>query len=116
MQKTLVASGAALGGLAVILGAFAAHGLKSKLAPSMLEVFHTGVEYQFYHALALLAAGILGSRWAGICFLIGIVLFSGSLYAMSALNAPLGIVTPIGGLFFIAGWILLLIKVIKKDN
>jgi uncharacterized membrane protein YgdD (TMEM256/DUF423 family) len=96
----------------VALGAFAAHGLKARLAPDLLAVFETGVRYQMYHALALLAAAWASSKWpggavtaAGWLFVAGIVLFSGSLYAL-ALGAPrwLGPITPVGGLAFLAGW------------
>jgi len=96
--------------------------------PESVSTFQTGVQYQMYHAFALLMVGILIERfpfrtmnWAGICFLIGIVLFSGSLYALTALKAGgkvglggLGIITPIGGLFFIVGWICLLLSFFKK--
>jgi len=97
------------------LGAFAAHGLRSRLAPEMLAVFETAVRYQMYHAFALLAAAWGWSRWrrreftlAGSMFVAGIVLFSGSLYGL-ALSGPrwLGPVTPLGGLAFLIGWMML---------
>lgn len=114
--------------LAVILGAFGAHGLKPLLSPEQLQVFETGVRYEFYHAFALLAAGIVYSafpvkqvKFAATCFIIGVILFSGSLYAMTALNVNgqvglggLGILTPIGGLFFIIGWVSFLLGVTRK--
>lgn len=112
----LTRAGAALMFLAVALGAFAAHGLKARLAPDMLAVFETGVRYQAYHALALFAAAWAGREWpvsrlppaAAACFLVGILLFSGSLYLLSLTGLrKLGMVTPIGGLFFLAGWALL---------
>lgn len=100
--------------LAVMLGAFGAHGLKAKVTAEQLAWWHTGVEYHFYHALALLAIGALmaaqpqlalpkGSVWA---LQIGIVIFSGSLYAMT-LGAPrwFGAITPMGGTAFIVGWL-----------
>ena len=101
--------------LAVALGAFAAHGLKARLAPEMLAVFETGVRYQAYHALGLFAAAWASREWPGRlpgaaawCFLGGILLFSGSLYLLSLTGArKLGIITPFGGLFFLAGWALL---------
>lgn len=105
--------GALLGASAVALGAFGAHGLKSRVSPEMLAVWKTGAEYQLAHALALLAAGWACERWpggwttaAGWLFLAGILLFSGSLYAL-VLTAQRGwgAVTPLGGLAFIAGWI-----------
>jgi uncharacterized membrane protein YgdD (TMEM256/DUF423 family) len=112
----------------VALGAFAAHGLKQVLPAEAVAIFETGVRYQFYHAFALLAVGILYEKypgallqWAGNCFQLGIILFSGSLYALTALKASeavgvakIGLITPFGGLFFIAGWILMVIAFIKK--
>jgi uncharacterized membrane protein YgdD (TMEM256/DUF423 family) len=105
------------GFLAVIVGAFAAHGLKKMLAPEMIEVVKTGVQYQMYHALALLLVGLWlshkpetsGLKAGGLAFILGTLLFSGSLYAL-ALGAPrwLGPVTPLGGLCFLLGWLLLL--------
>jgi uncharacterized membrane protein YgdD (TMEM256/DUF423 family) len=107
--------GAVLGFLGVALGAFGAHGLRTRLAPELLTVFETGVRYQIYHAFALLAtawaaqAGDPGpARWAGWCFLLGTVLFSGSLYTLSLTGIRrFGAVTPLGGLLFLAGWALL---------
>lgn len=127
MNKVYLISGSVLSGLGVILGAFGAHKLK-EIAPDSVPVFQTGVQYQMYHALALLVVGILYDRfpvkslsWAGVCFLIGILLFSGSLYALAALKATgkvglggIGIITPIGGLFFIAGWVALVWGLLKK--
>lgn len=109
---------AALSGFfAVIVGAFAAHGLKNMLAPEMIEVVKTGVQYQMYHALALLLVGLWlshkpdtsGLKAGGLAFILGTLLFSGSLYAL-ALGAPrwLGPVTPLGGLCFLLGWLFLL--------
>ena len=107
---------AALAGFAgVALGAFAAHGLRARLDPAMLAVFETAVRYQMYHAFALVAAAWAWARWqrgefklAGILFIAGIVLFSGSLYGL-ALSGPrwLGPVTPLGGLALLAGWLCL---------
>lgn len=104
--------------LAVAGGAFAAHGLRGRLEPRMLEVFETAARYEMYHALALLAVAWLAARSAspvvtaaGTCFLAGIILFSGSLYLLSAVGGlgRLGIITPVGGMLFLAGWILLII-------
>ena len=116
-----------LGALSVALGAFAAHGLKKIVPPDTVTTFETGVRYQFYHTFALLITALLLQRmqgqslvWAGYCFIIGIVLFSGSLYVLTALKATetvglngIGIITPFGGLFFIAGWVLMLFAAIK---
>jgi uncharacterized membrane protein YgdD (TMEM256/DUF423 family) len=106
--ETWTRVGAALMFLDVALGAFAAHGLKARLTPEMLTVFETGVRYQAYHALALLLlAALRGPDKAGWCFLAGIILFSGSLYALAASGIRwLGAITPIGGLFFLAGWVM----------
>lgn len=114
---------AALSGLiAVGLGAFAAHGLKARLSVEALSAFQTGVQYQMYHALALLAVAVLlrvlGHSWvlaaSGWLFVAGILLFSGSLYAL-ALGGPrwLGPVTPLGGLCFLLGWLALLVAAVR---
>src|SRR4051812_12782195 len=118
MHKQALTAGAFFAMLAVIFGAFAAHALKAKLTADMLAVFETGVRYQFYHSFALLVAGIIYAsypvknlKWATTFFIIGIVLFSGSLYAMALMSmngmeiGKAGIVTPIGGVFFIIGWV-----------
>ena len=97
------------------LGAFAAHGLKSRLTPEYLTIFHTGVTYQLVHTLALLGVALLATQipgrlltWAGTSFAIGILLFSGSLYLLTLTGiSKLGIVTPFGGLAFLAGWLCL---------
>lgn len=128
MHKTFLITGAALAGLGVLLGAFGAHGLKKLVGPDTVSTFQTGVQYQMYHAFALLVVAILYQQfqnnmlhWAGVFFVGGIILFSGSLYLMSALKAKglasvpaVGILTPIGGLLFITGWILLVWGVLKK--
>ena len=108
--------GAVLGALAVIIGAFGAHGLESILPDEKAEIFETGVRYQFYHALAIIALAAGSSAlwaspfclWSCRAWAIGILIFSGTLYAlaMTQLNW-LGAITPIGGLAMIAGWILL---------
>lgn len=115
--------------LAVILGAFGAHSLEKLLGPQQLNTFETGVRYQFYHAFGLLVVGLLLYwrknnllRAAGWLFLAGIVLFSGSLYALSlseALEVDLsgyGIITPVGGLGFIAGWACLILATFGKNE
>jgi uncharacterized membrane protein YgdD (TMEM256/DUF423 family) len=112
VERLFFALGSVSALLAVALGAFAAHGLKARLAPELLAVFETGVRYQMYHALGLLAAAWAVSKWpghvasaGGWLFVVGTLLFSGSLYALT-LGGPrwLGPVTPLGGLAFLAGW------------
>ena len=100
------------GFLSVGLGAFAAHGLKNKLSPEMMTIFQTGVQYHQFHTIALLVVALLlgnsasgPGTYAGWLFLAGIVIFSGSLYALSITEIRiLGAITPIGGLAFLAGW------------
>ena len=112
MDRTFMFVGALMGFVGVGLGAFGAHALKGRLSPDMLAVFETGVRYQMYHALALLATAALMSRSegraglvAGWSFTAGIVIFSGSLYALALTGVTvLGAVTPIGGLAFLIGW------------
>src|ERR1035438_3104260 len=121
MNKNFLAAGTLFGAFSVALGAFAAHALKSMLSADAVAVFETGVRYQFYHAFALLIIGIAAEkfsdkwvRWSGNCFIAGIILFSGSLYALTILRIAeaspaikfVGVITPVGGLFFIAGWLL----------
>ncbi|MEW6687852.1 MAG: DUF423 domain-containing protein [Pseudomonadota bacterium] len=115
MDRLFFALGSLSAFLGVALGAFAAHGLKSRLGPELLATFETGVRYQMYHAFALIAAGWAYTRWpgsapvaAGWLFLAGTALFSGSLYVLSLTGARwLGAVTPAGGLAFLAGWLCL---------
>ena len=117
-----VAVGAIAGGLGVAFGAFGAHGLKSRVDADLLVVFETGVRYQMYHALALLLLGWGAARWPGVwtnavgwLFLLGIVVFSGSLYLMTLTGARwLGAITPIGGLALILGWVTLAVGALKK--
>ncbi|MEI6891759.1 MAG: DUF423 domain-containing protein [Pontiella sp.] len=121
LAKLFLSLGAISGALSVLLGAFGAHGLQHTLSEKMLKVFQTGVQYQFYHTFALLAVGLLALKFpsglltaSGWSFCIGILLFSGSLYALSTIGiSKLGIITPIGGLFFIVGWALLAGSIIK---
>jgi uncharacterized membrane protein YgdD (TMEM256/DUF423 family) len=112
MQRLFLSSAAISGFLSVCLGAFAAHGLKPQITAESLAIWQTGVQYQMYHALALLAVGICYPAQAakilklsGLAFILGSVLFSGSLYAL-ALGAAkgLGVITPLGGLSFLVGW------------
>jgi len=112
MDRLLFVLGSVSGLIGVALGAFAAHGLKERLAPELLATFEVGVRYQMYHAFALIAAAWACARWpgaapvaAGWCFLAGTVLFSGSLYILALTGARwLGMVAPVGGLAFLAGW------------
>jgi len=114
--------GAIFMALTVLFGAFGAHALKKVLSPDMLAVYKTGVEYQFYHSLGLLLIGSIGFqidskwlRWSGILLVAGIILFSGSLYALSISGIKiLGAITPVGGLSFVAGWVCLALAVWKK--
>ncbi len=108
-------AGSVAAGLGVALGAFGAHALKTKLTPTMLSVYETGVHYQFVHALGLILVGLsasylgdaAGARWAGWLMLAGIVLFSGSLYLLALTGMRwLGAITPLGGVCFIAAWTL----------
>jgi uncharacterized membrane protein YgdD (TMEM256/DUF423 family) len=100
-----------LGFLGVALGAFGAHALKSRFSPEMLSAWQTAVQYHLIHAIALLALGLYAKatgadiRWGAICFAAGILLFSGSLYALALTGIrPLGAITPLGGVAFLAGW------------
>lgn len=121
--KLFLISGSVNAMFAVIFGAFGAHALKARLDEHLLKVFHTGVEYQFYHALGLILIGIIAlnlpvNTWlksAGWMMLSGIILFSGSLYLLSILNLRwLGMITPVGGLLFILSWLSLSIAILKN--
>lgn len=129
MHKKFLITASFLGALSVVLGAFAAHQLKKMYEPAELQTFETAVKYQMYHALALLAVGILYKefplkqlRWAGNLFIAGIILFSGSLYLLCQLVFAdisakwVGPITPLGGLCFIAGWLLLAVGISKKAS
>ena len=122
--KLFIIVGAINGFLAVALGAFGAHALKEKLSEKYLAIWETAVQYQMFHALALIAIGILMSskligpvsslNTAGYLMIAGIVLFAGSLYVLSLTGIGiLGAITPIGGLAFLAGWILLIVAAMK---
>ena len=115
--------------LSVMLGAFAAHGLKQILSPENLQIFETAVRYQFYHVFALLAVGILYKefpgkllKWAGSLFIAGMFLFSGSLYLLCYVKHNelplnwLGAITPFGGAAFIGGWVLVLFSFFTKTR
>ena len=114
-------TGALMAGLAVAAGAFGAHALKARLSLDLLQVFETGVRYQMYHALGLLAVAVAGDRWpqsnfnlVGWLMVAGIVLFSGSLYALCLTGVRmLGAITPLGGLCFLAGWAVMAWKIAR---
>jgi uncharacterized membrane protein YgdD (TMEM256/DUF423 family) len=120
VDRTFLLVGALAGFIAVALGAFGAHGLRGRLTPEMLAVFETGVRYQMYHALAIIATALVMVRGsgrlaaaAGWLFTAGIVLFSGSLYALALSGMTLlGAITPIGGVAFLLGWACLAFAVI----
>jgi uncharacterized membrane protein YgdD (TMEM256/DUF423 family) len=121
MMKLFVVLGAVFGALSVAAGAFGAHALRSQLEPRMLETFETAARYQMYHALALFAAAWVwqqtqatSAQVAGWAFMAGILLFSGSLYAMvfTGIRA-FGAITPVGGVAFIVGWAALAIAAMK---
>lgn len=129
MYRTALILGALFAGLGVVLGAFGAHALKKVLEIDHLQIFETGVRYQMYHSFGLIASGIcyvyfptIKMKLSAAFFTTGILLFSGSLYAMTFLKMSgqvglggLGIITPIGGVFFILGWLMLLLAVLKKS-
>ena len=124
-MKLFLTAAAIFGFLGVAFGAFGAHALKDKLDPHYLEVFKTGVQYQMYHAFALIAVALLMKFsaqqsnnllvYSGWAFLIGIIIFSGSLYILSVSGIKIfGAITPIGGLSFLIGWALLFWHVVKS--
>lgn len=113
-RSLYIVIGSALAGLAVAAGAFGAHALKDVVSPERLDVFDTAVRYQMMHALAILLVAVLGAdddsrllRYAAGCFVLGTVLFSGSLFTLVLTGIPgFGAVTPLGGVGFLAGWAL----------
>ncbi|MDP1844632.1 MAG: DUF423 domain-containing protein [Sediminibacterium sp.] len=121
MHKGLLITAAIMGALAVLIGAFGAHGLKAYATPQMLNTYETAVRYQFYHVFALALSGILykeypvkGILTAGRLFIAGVFIFSGSLYTMILLGIAgydqfnwIGAITPIGGVLFVLGWFIL---------
>jgi uncharacterized membrane protein YgdD (TMEM256/DUF423 family) len=128
MQRIFLIVAALAGLTAVILGAFGAHSLRALLSPDQLAIWEKGVQYQIYHALALFICSLylrkeysVSVRNAAICFIAGIVCFSGSLYLLATRELTgistliIGPITPIGGFFFIAGWGLILMQAMKKD-
>jgi len=128
MRKSILILAAFFGLIAVAFGAFGAHGLKKLINPDYISLWEKGVQYQFYHTLALIVCAIYLKtedskliRNAAYCFVLGIVCFSGSLYLLATRELTgvptvvLGPVTPIGGFFFIVGWGLILVNALKRD-
>ena len=126
MNKRIIITASIFGALAVILGAFGAHSLKKILSPNQMDIWHTAVQYHFYHTFALLFLSTFARfknkiiNFSAYCFSIGIFLFSGSLYLMALKNIlvvgsanVLGPITPIGGLFFILGWLSLFLAAVR---
>lgn len=119
-----IAIGACFAALSVIAGAFGAHALKEMLTTTMLNTYHTAVDYMFMHAVGIVFLGILNQQSPVLChkniliaFILGIGLFSGSLFALSLTGIKwLGIITPFGGLCFIIGWLMLAICYLKKPQ
>lgn len=130
MHRPFLRTAVLLGALTVALGAFGAHALKDSVSEAAVKTFETGVRYQFYHLLALMALAIIYNEftnkwivWAGNLFLTGIALFSGSLYVLTLLLALgkteynwIGAITPFGGLAFIAGWFCFFTGLSKSSN
>ena len=125
MERIFFAVGAISAFVAVAAGAFGAHGLKDRLSAEMLQVFETGVRYQMYHAFALFVVAWAAARFlnspqivaaSGWLFIVGTILFSGSLYALSLTETRwLGAITPLGGLAFLAGWLCLAYAAVKSN-
>ena len=122
MDRLFFGLGAASAFIAVAAGAFGAHALRARLSPELLAVFETGARYQMYHALGLIAAGWAVARWpggltqwAGWLFVVGTLLFSGSLYALALSGVRwLGAITPLGGIAFLVGWLCLGIAAVRE--
>jgi uncharacterized membrane protein YgdD (TMEM256/DUF423 family) len=123
--KILLIMGAVNAFLAVTFGAFGAHALKARLSADMQAVYQTAVQYHFYHALGLLLIGVVAlnipsaesTKWAGRLMILGIVLFSGSLYVLSITGVRwLGAITPLGGLSFLIAWALLALGVLRMRS
>lgn len=123
MERLFFILASVSGFLCVALGAFAAHALKSRLESDLLDVFEVGVRYQMYHTFALFASAWAISKWPGTwtmasgwLFLAGILVFSGSLYVLSLTGVRwLGAITPLGGFFFLAGWVALVVGALKSS-
>lgn len=123
ISKLFLIAGSLNALLAVFLGAFGAHGLRSRITEDLMAIYQTGVQYHFYHALGLIAIGIITIhlpisfwiKWSGWLMLAGILLFSGSLYILSLTNIRwLGAITPLGGMAFILAWLSLAIGIFKS--
>ncbi len=122
MSKAILMTASVFLVLAVVIGAFGSHALKPRLSEELMQVYKTGVEYHFYHALGLLLVGVLSVympsnllNWSALFLAMGILIFSGSLYVLAITGIRwIGAITPIGGLSFIAGWVLLFVAVWKK--
>ncbi len=120
--KLFLAIGSINALLVVLIGAFGAHGLKTRLTVENMAIYQTAVQYHFYHAAGLILLGLIALhfpspylRWSGWLMLLGIILFSGSLYALSISNIRwLGAITPLGGMAFIIAWVLMIIAIIKS--
>ncbi|RLQ93525.1 DUF423 domain-containing protein [Falsibacillus albus] len=121
-MKAFIIIGAINAFLSVALGAFGAHGLEGKLSQKYMDIWHTAVQYQMFHALGIIAVGVIAGSvpassllsWSGWMMVIGIILFSGSLYVLSLTKiSVLGAITPLGGLGFLAGWVLLIVFAAK---
>jgi uncharacterized membrane protein YgdD (TMEM256/DUF423 family) len=124
IAKLFLILGAANAALGVVFGAFGAHALKARLPAELLAVYQTGVHYHLFHALGLLIVGLMATqlpasgylKWSGGLMLAGIVLFSGSLYLLSVAGwRALGMVTPFGGVAFMAAWVMFTVAVLKAD-
>ena len=122
MTQFALVAGSLYGLIGVLLGAFGAHALAARLSADMQAIWHTAVQYQFYHALALLAVGLLarqgmtgaGVATATVCFAVGTLIFSGSLYVLAFSGIRwLGAITPIGGVLLIVGWAALLWSIVR---
>lgn len=120
--KWFVSLGAISGGLAVLLGAFGAHGLRARITPELMAVYQTGSAYHFYHSLGLVLIGLIATRlpdsvllrWAGWLMLAGVLIFSGTLYLLALTGTGwLGAITPVGGTAFILAWALLALAVTR---
>ncbi len=125
VARIFITLGSVNAALAVIFGAFGAHALKARISPEMLSVYHTGSQYHFYHALGMLLIGLLASHFqndgalqlSGYLMLAGIVLFSGSLYLLAVTGVTwLGAITPLGGLAFIAAWVVLAVAALRASS
>ncbi len=122
VARAMATSGAALALLGVALGAFGAHALRASLSPSDIEIFETAVRYQMYHAVALFGVAWLATKlvdplmdWAGWLLVAGTVVFSGSLYLLVLTGTRwLGAITPVGGLMLVAGWLLVVVALLRR--